>query len=223
MGNLRRRLGGTFSGYVSVRVCVCMCICVCVCVRVRAWLLFTGCHTAWPGWLGGRLLGRPCPARSPSPSLQRWRARACAAPLPSGWCRPPGGPGPGGSPPPWRGARGPGRPPVGRAEEAAGCAGCWTLLRPGPAYLRAPCSTASAGVVEEGPAQALPQQPPVVPQLLRTQPRPPATPLQQELQLALPAGGDGEGDGGFLGGGNSQGGGGWQAGQSSHSEPEGLG
>lgn len=47
----------------------------------------------------------------------------------------------------------------------------------------------SAGVVEERSTQAFSQELPVVSQLLRTQPRPPPTPLQQELQLTLPSGG----------------------------------
>lgn len=34
-GNLRRSLGGTFSGYVSVRVCECLHVCVCVCLDTR--------------------------------------------------------------------------------------------------------------------------------------------------------------------------------------------
>ena len=44
-------------------------------------------------------------------------------------------------------------------------------------------------VVEQGPAKPLPQQLPILPQLLWALARPPATPLQVELQLALPVGG----------------------------------
>ncbi|TNN48485.1 hypothetical protein EYF80_041316 [Liparis tanakae] len=46
----------------------------------------------------------------------------------------------------------------------------------------------SVGVVEQRSAQPFSQELPVVPQLLRTQRRTPATPLQQELQLPLPSG-----------------------------------
>jgi len=50
-------------------------------------------------------------------------------------------------------------------------------------------------VVEQGPAQPLPQQLAVLPQLLGAQARPPPAALQQELQLPLPGGGEGRGGG----------------------------
>lgn len=76
-----------------------------------------------------------------------------------------------------------------RRVRAAACGGCGSSRG---SYLRASCTTVPAGVVEQRSAQALPQEPPVVPQLLWTQPCPSATALQQKLQLALPAGGDGK-------------------------------
>lgn len=54
--------------------------------------------------------------------------------------------------------------------------------------LGALCTAVSAWVVEQRSAQAFSQEFPVVSQLLWTQPCPPATPFQQELQLTLPSG-----------------------------------
>lgn len=51
--------------------------------------------------------------------------------------------------------------------------------------LRALCAAVSARVVEQRSTQALSKELPVVSQLLRTQPCPPPTPLQQKLQLTL--------------------------------------
>lgn len=54
--------------------------------------------------------------------------------------------------------------------------------------LRAVCAAVSARVVEQRSTQAFSQELPVVSQLLWTEPRPPPTPLQQELQLTLSSG-----------------------------------
>lgn len=53
--------------------------------------------------------------------------------------------------------------------------------------LRAVCTAVSAGVVKQRSAQSLPQELPVVPQLLRAQSWTPTSPLQQKLQLTLPS------------------------------------
>ena len=79
------------------------------------------------------------------------------------------------------------RQPLGGVQVVFG----WCLGVRGVTDLGAVARAVPARVVEQRPAKPLPQQLPVLPQLLWALARPPATPLQVKLQLPLPARGGG--------------------------------